>query len=233
MSKRAESESSSSQSGNLSSLPVSVNVRAVGSTLIAAASGVSSDVSQSNLQFNKTRPPVTVRVLGRPPPETETISAVNFNVKIFNPDNKKEQPQVFVLRDIAQSSTSTPEALMKDLCRQFGSFVPKKQPFHIGYMKGSLKVSIRTPADMKDVWLQVSKGQDVVLWCEGVGDNGGDSEEELPKKRHKRRKKMSALEEKNERIEDIIRTLSKKHDDHYTPIQYRLWAEMVEIGTHR
>ena len=56
------------------------HVRAVGSTVIAGASGVSNDVSQSNLQFSKTRP-VTIRVLGKPP---ETV-----NVKIFNPDNKR------------------------------------------------------------------------------------------------------------------------------------------------
>ena len=100
-------------------------------------------------------------------------------------------------------------------------------------MKGSLKVSIRTPADMKDVWLQVSKGENVVLWCEGVGHNSSDSDVELPKKRQKKREKMSALEEMNERIEDIVKSLHQKHNDHYTPIQYRLWAEMVEIGTHR
>ena len=28
-------------------------------------------------------------------------------------------------------------------------------------------------------------------------------------------------------------TLREKHGDHYTTIQYRLWAEMVDIGTHR
>ena len=100
-------------------------------------------------------------------------------------------------------------------------------------MKGSLRVSIRTLADMKDVWLQVSRGENVVLWCESIEDKGYDSDEEPPKKRRKKQKKLSALEEKNERIEDIIRDLRKKHSDLYTAIQYRLWAEMVDIGTHR
>ena len=38
---------------------------------------------------------------------------------------------------------------------------------------------------MKDVWLQVSKGESVVLWCDGEGDNGSDSEE--PPQRNERK----------------------------------------------
>ena len=49
-----------------------------------------------------------------------------------------------VIADAACTST-TPEALMKELCKQFGSNVSKKQAFHVGYMKGSVKVPIRTP----------------------------------------------------------------------------------------
>jgi uncharacterized radical SAM superfamily Fe-S cluster-containing enzyme len=48
-----------------------------------------------------------------------------------------------------------------------------------------------------------------------------------------KRKKVSALEEKNERIEEMVRNLRKKHDDRHTSIQYRLWSEMIDIGTHR
>ena len=33
---------------------------------------------------------------------------------------------------------------------------------------------------------------------------------------------MSALEENNEQIEEIVRNLRKKHDNHYTSMQYRL-----------
>ena len=74
----------------------------------------------------------------------------------------------------------------------------------------------------------------VVLWCEGVGYHAGsDSDDDFPKNRHKKRKRMSAMEEKNERIEDVVKSLRKKHEDCYTSIQYRLWAEMMDIGTHR
>lgn len=225
--------------------PVSVNVCSVGSTLIAAGSSSASaetvssrlpeqpGLRQSTSQGIPSQSrPVTVRVLGRPA-VTVTESEVNFNVKIFNSENKKEH-QVFVLRDVSQAVVSTPETLMQEMRKQFGSHVAKKRPFAVGYMKGNMKVSIRTPADMSDVWLHVSRGENVTIWCEGIGHCGGsDSDDEIHKKRRKKRKKVSALEEKNERIEEMVGNLRKKHDSRYTSIQYRLWAEMIDIGTHR
>ena len=92
-------------------LSASVNVRAVGSTVIAAGSGGVGD--NGNYQCSSTRP-VTVRVLGRTV-ETESTPLVNFNVKIFNPESKKEQ-RVFVLRNVSEPSTLTPESLMNQFC---------------------------------------------------------------------------------------------------------------------
>ena len=129
--------------------PAAVSLHAVGSTILAA--GAVSATSHSR--------PVTVRVLSgttypRPPVAEDKV---NINVKIFNPESKKEQ-HVFVLRDVTQAVASTPETLMEELRRQFGSHVHKRHHFSIGYMKGSLKVSIRTPADRRDVWLRASCG---------------------------------------------------------------------------
>ena len=38
---------------------------------------------------------------------------------------------------------------------------------------------------------------------------------------------------KNSRIEEYIEQLKDKHQDRYTRIQYRLWAEMLNVGTHK
>ena len=46
------------------------------------------------------------------------------------------------------------------------------------------------------------------------------------------RKGSSAAEEKAERVEEIKQDLKKTHGDEYSGIQYRLWAEMIAIGTH-
>lgn len=44
---------------------------------------------------------------------------------------------------------------------------------------------------------------------------------------------MSLLDEKNNRIEEIVLSLREKHGDKYNTIQYRLWAEMIDVGTHK
>ena len=49
----------------------------------------------------------------------------------------------------------------------------------------------------------------------------------------KKKKKTSALQEKKSRIEEYIEQLKDKHQDKYSRIQYRLWAEMVDVGTHK
>ena len=218
---------------------------AVGSTLIAAGSsssasaGIVSSQLPAALQVTSetsSQPrPVTVQVLGRSAPTVSNtrMPKVNFNVKIFNSDNKKER-QVFVLRDVSREIVSTPESVMQEMRKQFGSHVQKKHPFPVGYMKGGMKVSIRTRADISDIWLQVSRAENVILWCEGVRDgDGSDSDEDAPRKPRKKRKKISALEEKNERVQETVQKLRKKHNDRYTTIQYRLWSEMIDVGTHK
>ena len=109
-------------------------------------------------------------------------------------------------------------------------------------MKGSTKVSIRSTADVADIWMHVRRGDHISLWCEGIrpkavrseaSDSESCDDEWPPKKKRRRKRKLSALDEKNNRVEDIVSTLRGKHSDQYTTIQYRLWAEMIDVGTHR
>ena len=45
-------------------------------------------------------------------------------------------------------------------------------------------------------------------------------------------KSPSVTENKHKRIEDIKQKLLEKHGSENSPMQYRLWAEMIAIGTH-
>ena len=93
---------------------------------------------------------------------------VNLNVRVINPDKKKDC-EVYVLREITESVVSTPQSLIEELQRQFGTqLVPTAHHFPVGYMKGSTKASIRTPADVADVWTHLNRGDQIALWCEGV-----------------------------------------------------------------
>ena len=86
----------------------------------------------------------------------------------------------------------------------------------------------------------MKRGDTISLWCNGSHRStvSSDSEEEehcghLSKPKRKKRGRVSALNEKNERVEKIVTELRAKHGNQYTSIQYRLWAEMVDVGTHK
>ena len=56
------------------------------------------------------------------------------------------------IEEITESVVSTPQSLIKELQRQFGpQLVPTAHHFPVGYMKGSTKVSIRTPAGIANI----------------------------------------------------------------------------------
>ena len=77
------------------------------------------------------------------------------------------------------------------------------------------------------------------LWCELAPPqddyyDGSESDPDyLSPPPLKKKKKVSAIDEKNQRIEDIMQSIQAKHGDKFTKIQYRLWAEMVDVGTHK
>ena len=119
--------------------------------------------------------------------------------------------------------------------KQFGATLVSIDPdCSIGYLKGGNKLTIYSSADIEEVWNSAMKGQNVTLWCFAPKqhEHSSDSDDTmLPQK--KRRKKLSSLKEKNKRVELTISRLQEKHGTGYTNIQYRLWGEMVDVGTHK
>ena len=185
-------------------------------------------------------PPICIQP-SRPIPGTSQSGAIrvqpkrmNFNVKIINPEKKKEF-KTYVLRNVTKYSISTPPLLRKELLQQFGDrLVSRKQDFAVGFMKNSSKVSIRSSADIEDVWQYALKGDQITLWCHGItaskrknAASDSESDEELFQDTSKqtKKRKLSALEEKSERVEKIVTSLREKHANRFTTIQFRLWAD--------
>ena len=164
-------------------------------------------------------------------PETPKLS---FNVKIFNPLKKKDF-ETCVLRGVTKEAILTPPLMRSELRKQFGATLVSTDPdCSIGYLKGGNKLTICSSADIEEVWNSAMKGQNVTLWCFAPKqhEHSSDSDDTmLPQK--KRRKKLSSLKEKNKRVELTISRLQEKHGTGYTNIQYRLWGEMVDVGTHK
>jgi len=54
--------------------------------------------------------------------------------------------------------------LRKELNKQFGDkLISSKADFPVGYVKSGAKVSIRSSADLDDIWRGVTKGDQLTL----------------------------------------------------------------------
>ena len=112
-----------------------------------------------------------------------------FYVKVINPDKKKEF-NTYVLRDITKEKISTPQKLRRELNKQFDdALVSCKLDFHVGYMKNGSKVSIRTSADVDDIWKAATKSDQVTLWCYGLSSNetSTDDDSDVEIKHHSKK----------------------------------------------
>ena len=57
--------------------------------------------------------------------------------------------------------------------------------------------------------------------------NHHESDTEVKSVHKRKRRKLTAFEEKNKRVDKIVASLCEKHSERFTTIQYRLWAEML------
>ena len=62
-----------------------------------------------------------------------------------------------------------------------------------------------------------------------VVEEGYEDDVEITPKRKKRR---SASEERQEQVQAKFEDLKKRHRTKYTSLQYRFWAEVLEVGLH-
>ena len=106
------------------------------------------------------------------------------------------------MRDIQKGDIISPGQLKAELYRQFGpEILSENLNFGVGYMNGNSKVSIRSSADIEDVWRLSStcKEEGIVLWCERTKKrnyiSSDESDEDIARPQGKsKKKKLSALE---------------------------------------
>jgi len=46
------------------------------------------------------------------------------------------------------------------------------EEFNVGYVSGSNLISLRNKEDMVELWSTASKGGNMLLWCDGLSQNG-------------------------------------------------------------
>ena len=164
-------------------------------------------------------------------------------LKAVSRGSKRKEPKMFTLRDIipeAHASCADVKCLIKAQLSQDVT----EDDFDIGYLQGNTVVSIRSKADLDEIWEGLRRGLNTTLWCDGM-QNANESQnpslghkrlltdqEETEKSKHKKkkRKKKDDGQSKEEKVEETIQTLQGKHGNQFTPMQYRIWAEMHAGG---
>ena len=163
--------------------------------------------------------------------QEEYLSLPSHHLRFLPPKNSK----TFTVRNVSTATVTSVDGL-KDLIKtQLLGEVANK--FDLGYiMHGSSVVSLRSKEDILEVWSNVNKGANIILWCDGllktnkrVRDYTSSEEEEEIGKAKRKKKGV----EREERVEMILKELKQRHGESaYTPMQYRVWAEMSVGGVH-
>ena len=120
--------------------------------------------------------------------------------------------------------------------------------FDVCYMTGNQRICFREKDKIGPQLLKLA-GNGGQLWCEGlsshsskphkharsgsivIDSSGSDNDENRPTKACKK-KKISALDEKAERVLNLADKLQAKHGDTFNRIQYKLWAEGLDVKKH-
>ena len=166
----------------------------------------------------------------RPQPVIEKVL-----IKVCSRSNKKDS-KMFTLRNIILSNSSSVENLKGIIKTQLGDEICSN--FDVGYLQGSSAVYLRSREDLSEVWSNIQKGTNVILWCDGLKKVGNkktikelssdDELEEVQSIKKKRRKSQ----EREDLVDETIKELKTKYGATYTPMQYRIWAEMCSAGVH-
>lgn len=149
---------------------------------------------------------------------------------------KKQDTKIFILCNIEPNSVNSVGKLKDIIKFQLSDETVCK--FDVGYLQGSNAVLFRSKEDITDIWSKIRKGENVTLWCNGLKQprskrqtSTADSEdEEIEETLHV--KKRSKTNDKEEKVESVIKDLRGKHSSSYTPMQYRIWVEMMIGGLH-
>lgn len=179
---------------------------------------------------------------GTPIPKTMIDKVL---LKAVNKLDKKET-KMFTLRGIDSQRVSSRDELKRTIKSQLQGDV--RHDFDVGYVSGNSVISIRNKADISELWADVQKGTKVVLWCDGLSgskgkqkrslsvddENESDEDHQEPGKKSvsKKKKRSLAQEEREEEVQNTIDQLKEKHGSTYTPMQVRIWSEMVVGGIH-
>ena len=127
----------------------------------------------------------------------------------------------------------------------FLEFLPETTMFSLGYYskgRGNSKVYLVTEEDVENMYKTYSDPQqEVNLWCDGHpstlnSENAKDKPATGCKRKRSTEKGGENISKRapiREEVDRIMEQLQDKHGDKYSTVQFHLWANMLQLGTHR
>ena len=156
-------------------------------------------------------------------------------LKCISKENKKDY-KTFYLRSIDPSAVKSCAALKTLIRAQLCGEV--EEEFDVGYQQNNVVVNIRSSDDLIELWSNVMKGTNVILWCDGLkkissvprtkrphaiqcSDDDDEPEDASKKKSSKpKRKKKKNADDRNEAVDSSVEKLKELHSNSgYTPMQ--------------
>lgn len=120
--------------------------------------------------------------------------------------------------------------------------LPDIHSFDVGFIQGSNVVSIRSIEDLRELWSDMlQSASKTVLWCDGLQKeivstgqqkHGLEYDSDDENGPSKRKKAKLSKEDKEDRVQDIVDHFKVQHGSKYTPMQLRIWAEMLVSGMY-
>ena len=154
----------------------------------------------------------------------------------------KQDPKTFTLR-ISEVEVCSSDRLKHAIKSQLQDDIGEKD-FDVGVYHGNNIVSIRSKEDVMDVWKDIKDGVKVILWCDGLrahkgkrnktpltDDDDSDGERAQTGPKYKK-KKLKKTEEREDKVHDRIKQLKEKHGNSFSPMQLRIWSEMIVGEVH-
>lgn len=191
---------------------------------------------------------VTVTPLVPPPTTRATSTPIALRKLLIKAvhkgeKEKKDSGKIFTLRNINPVCVSKVEDLKSLIKAQLSDDLVDR--FDVGYVLNNKVVSLRSKEDIRDLMGSVQKGDNILLWCDGLRkepekknarkrkakssiliDSSGSDDEDSPSLKRKK-------EDRDDKVQRRIEELKEKHGQStYTSMQYRIWAELLSGGVY-
>lgn len=199
--------------------------------------------------------PLSIQQENVPPRAKQLIKVL---IKVVPQDDPKGKTQkVFTLRNVDTERVHSCDDMREIIKAQLEGDIVSDRKFDVGIVSGATSViSLRTKDDLNDFWGDVRLGKKVMLWCNGLKTAAykkaksnkrkpdDDFEEILQSEESdqddfpllvqptRKKRRNAAKEEREGRVQDTIQTLKDKHSGNFTPMQIRIWAEMIVGELH-